>query len=96
MAVREPNVSGGAAQAFTMVVATLPMTKSIKIVAVDDSLGIILPDEILRLLDVKIGDELQITDTPNGILLSSDFTEAMESARKVMSENREVLRRLAE
>ena len=79
-----------------MVETRFPMNTLVKIVAVGESLGIILPEEVLRHLNVKTGDELRVTQTLDSILLSSDFTEEMASARKVMSENREVLRRLAE
>ena len=58
--------------------------------------GIILPQELLDRLHLKIGDELQLTETRDGIFLTSDFLRAMVSMRNVMHDNREVLRKLAE
>lgn len=70
-----------------------------KITTVGNSAGIVLPKEILAKLHLEKGDQLFITETPNGIELSPydrDFAEQMEAARHVMRKNRDVLRRLAE
>jgi hypothetical protein len=48
---------------------------------------------------VEKGDQLFVTETPDGIELTPyrpDFAEKMEIAKKIMRENRDVLRRLAE
>jgi len=58
-----------------------------------------LPREILARLRVKKGDLLYVIETPNGIELtpySPEFAKQMEAAEKVMREDRDVLRKLAE
>ncbi|MCU1324515.1 MAG: addiction module antidote [Acidobacteriaceae bacterium] len=75
------------------------MANTVKITTIGNSAGIILPKETLARLNIEKGDQLYVTDTPNGVELSvyrSDFAETIEAARKVMRENRDVLRRLAE
>jgi len=70
-----------------------------KIIAIGNSAGIVLPKEIMAKLHVEKGDQLYITETPNGIELSpydKEFAEEMESARRVMRKHRDVLRKLAE
>jgi len=70
-----------------------------KITAIGNSAGIVLPKEIMAKLHVEKGDQLYITETPNGIELSpydKEFAEEMESARRVMRKHRDVLRKLAE
>jgi putative addiction module antidote len=75
------------------------MAATVKITTIGNSTGIILSKEILAKLRVEKGDQLYITETPSGIELSAyrpDFAEKMEIAKKIMRENRDVLRRLAE
>jgi putative addiction module antidote len=75
------------------------MTATVKITTIGNSTGIILSKEILAKLRVEKGDQLYVTETPSGIELSEyrpDFAEKMEIAKKIMRENRDVLRRLAE
>lgn len=62
-------------------------------------MGIVLPREILERLRVEKGDTLFATETPNGIELRAydeDFAEQMAVAERVMREDRDVLRKLAE
>lgn len=75
------------------------MATAVKITAIGNSLGIVLPKELLTKLKAVKGDQLYVTETPNGIELSSyqpDFAEKIEIAKSIMLENRDVLRRLAE
>jgi putative addiction module antidote len=75
------------------------MASAVKITTIGNSVGIILPKEILAKLKVEKGDSLYLVDTPDGITLSpydQDFAEEMEAAKRVMKKNRDVLRRLAE
>ena len=75
------------------------MTNSLKITTVGNSAGIVLPREILERLRVKKGDTLYALETPNGIELTPydpEFVEQMEIAKRVMREDRDVLRKLAE
>jgi putative addiction module antidote len=75
------------------------MASAVKITTIGNSVGIILPKEVLSKLKVAKGDSLYLVDTPEGVTLSpydQDFAEEMEAAKRVMKENRDVLRRLAE
>jgi putative addiction module antidote len=75
------------------------MASAVKITTIGNSVGIILPKEVLAKLKVEKGDSLYLVDTPEGITLSpydQDFAEEMEAAKRVMKKNRDVLRRLAE
>lgn len=70
-----------------------------KITTVGNSAGIVLPKELLAKLHLEKGDQLYITETPNGIELTpydEEFARQMEAARYIMRKNRDVLRRLAE
>lgn len=74
------------------------MTK-LKITSIGNSAGIILPKELLEKLRVSKGDTLHVTETPTGVVLSA-FDEGidrqMEMAQRIMRENRNLLKKLAE
>jgi putative addiction module antidote len=77
----------------------IEMANTVRITTIGNSAGVILSKEIMSRLNVEKGDELYVTETPTGIELSpyrADFAETIEVARKIMRENRDVLRRLAE
>ena len=71
---------------------------TLKLKAVGNSTGVILPREILSKLHVEKGDSLFVVETPTGIELTPydpDFEHQMEAARKIMKRRRAVLRELA-
>ena len=73
--------------------------QSLKITTIGNSVGVILPKEILALLNVDKGDSLYVTRTPDGIALRAydeKFARDMEMARQIMREDRDVLRKLAQ
>lgn len=75
------------------------MATAVKITTIGNSVGIILPKEVLLKLKVMKGDSLYLSDTPEGIQLTpydQSFAEEMDAAKRVMKKNRDVLRRLAE
>jgi putative addiction module antidote len=75
------------------------MTAKLKITTVGNSVGIVLPKDILARLRVDKGDMLSVTETPDGIELrpyDEEFAQQMEIAEQVMREDRDVLRKLAE
>ena len=75
------------------------MPTSLKVTTVGNSAGVVLPKEILERLRISKGDRLYVLETPNGIELvpyDPDFAEQMETAERVMREDRAVLRKLAE
>jgi putative addiction module antidote len=72
---------------------------TLKVVAVGNSVGVILPKELAERLRVTKGDTLYATQTPDGIQLTPydpDFARQMELAERVMREDRDALRKLAE
>jgi putative addiction module antidote len=75
------------------------MATAVKITAIGNSVGIVLPKEILNRLHVEKGDSLYITDSPAGVLLSpynAAFARKLEAFEQVMRENRDILKKLAE
>jgi putative addiction module antidote len=75
------------------------MATTVKIIDIGNSQGVILPKETLARLNVRKGDTLFITESPDGIRLvpyDQEFATQMEAARTIMRENRDVLRKLAE
>jgi putative addiction module antidote len=75
------------------------MATTVKITTIGNSVGIVLPKEILARLHVEKGDSLYLVDTPDGIQLTpfdQNFADEMEAARRVMRKHRDVLRKLAE
>ncbi len=72
---------------------------SVKISSIGNSLGVILPKEVLAMLRVGKGDVLHITETPGGVQLvphDEQFEREMQVAEGVMREYRDVLKKLAE
>ena len=68
-------------------------------VKIGDADGIILPRSVLDRLNVVSGDSVYVTDVPGGVKISTrdaDFDEVMKHAERVMRENDNALRRLAE
>ena len=75
------------------------MATALKVIGIGNSTGVILPKETLARLNVRKGDTLYLTETPQGVRLvpyDEEFARQMEAAREVMRENRDVLQRLAE
>ena len=75
------------------------MNIKLKITTVGNSVGVVLPKELLARLRVEKGDELFVTETPDGIkLMAYDpmFEKQMAVAERIMRENRDVLRKLAD
>jgi len=75
------------------------MTRKLKLTAIGNSTGVILPKELLERLRVSRGDELLVLETPDGIKLTPydpEFAAQMEVAEKVMRKRRTLLRKLAE
>ncbi len=77
----------------------MSMTNTLKITAIGNSFGVILPKAILEKLRVSKGDSVLAIETSNGIELTTydeEVAEQMEIAERVMREDREVLRMLAQ
>ena len=75
------------------------MATAAKVIAIGNSVGIILPKEIQSRLKVQKGDVLSISETPYGAHLTpydEQFARKLESTRRVMHKYRDSLRKLAE
>jgi putative addiction module antidote len=71
----------------------------LKITAIGNSAGVILPKELLARLRLQKGDELFALETPDGIRLTAfdpELAAQMEVAEQVMREDRLVLHKLAQ
>ena len=74
------------------------MNKALKIKKIGNSAGIVLPKDVLARLRAEIGDELFISESPDGIRLTAtnpDLSEQMRIAEEIMREDRDILRELA-
>lgn len=70
----------------------------IKITTIGNSAGVVLPKDLLARLRLAKGDELFVSELPDGIKLSPfdpEFARQMEVAEKVMRKRRSLLRKLA-
>ncbi len=71
---------------------------ALKLTAIGNSVGVILPKELLAEMGVEKGDILYVTNTPGGVVLSPhdpEFEAQLEVARAIMKKRRAVLRELA-
>lgn len=71
---------------------------ALKLTQIGNSVGVILPKELLARLGVGKGDTIYAIDQPDGVRLTTadpDFEAQMEVARKVMKRRWNVLRELA-
>jgi putative addiction module antidote len=74
------------------------MTLELKVRRVGNSLGVVLPKEALNRLNVADGDQLYITEAPDGFRITAadpEFAKQMEVAEKGMKRYRNALRKLA-
>jgi putative addiction module antidote len=70
----------------------------LKLTAVGNSLGVVLPKEALARMKLAKGDTLYITETADGYRLTPynpEFEAQMSAARKIMKRRRAALRELA-
>lgn len=71
----------------------------LKLTAIGNSTGVILPKELLARLRVEKGDELYAAETADGIRLSvydPTLAAQMEVAEQVMRQRRTLLNKLAQ
>jgi putative addiction module antidote len=70
----------------------------LKLTSIGNSVGMILPREMLARLGLEKGDTLFVSETPDGFKASTsdpEFEAQVELARKLMKQWRNVLRELA-
>jgi putative addiction module antidote len=71
---------------------------ALKLTQIGNSVGVILPKEVLAKLKVEKGDTVYVTETPQGIALTPfdpSFEEQLEAGREFMREYRDTFRALA-
>jgi putative addiction module antidote len=71
---------------------------TLKITQVGNSLGLILPREIVERLGLAKGEDVSVVETAHGIEITPydpDFEKKLEAARKVSRKYRNALRELA-
>ena len=70
----------------------------LEIKKIGNSTGLILPKELLARLGLKQGDEVIVTETPEGLRMTrddADFEKAMTIVDDIMVEYRDTLKALA-
>jgi putative addiction module antidote len=71
---------------------------ALKLTQIGNSVGVILPKELLARLKLEKGDTVFWSEAANGVMLtpySAEFETQMTAARRVMKKRRDVLRELA-
>jgi putative addiction module antidote len=76
-----------------------PSMSALKITQIGNSMGVILPKEILAKMNLEKGDTVYLTEAANGGFTLSpyddEFERQMDAARRIMKKRRNVLRELA-
>jgi len=70
----------------------------LKVTKIGNSLGVVLPKELLANLKLDKGDVLWVSKSPAGYRITPydpEFGEQMEAARSIMKKRRNVLRELS-
>ena len=71
---------------------------ALKLRAIGNSVGVVLPKELLAKLNLTEGDTVQVVETPDGLLLtpvSPDVEEQLRLGRELMKRYRETFAALA-
>jgi putative addiction module antidote len=71
---------------------------TLKLRAIGNSVGVVLPKDLLTRLRLTEGDTVQVVETPDGFRVirhDPEFERQMEVAREVMRRRRAVLHELA-
>ncbi len=71
---------------------------TLKLTQIGNSVGVILPKELLARLKLEKGDALYLTESADGVRLTPhdpQFEAQMKAARQVMRSRRNALRELA-
>ncbi|MBS0386804.1 MAG: AbrB/MazE/SpoVT family DNA-binding domain-containing protein [Proteobacteria bacterium] len=96
---KNPGVSDTEQATFKADAPARSTGRTLKVRRVGNSLGVVLPKEVLAKLRVGEGDELTVTDTPDGVALTADDSETAELMRladDIMRKRRKVLKALAQ
>lgn len=69
----------------------------LKVTKIGNSMGVIMPRELIARLHLEKGDSLFISETPGGFLVTPhdpEFAEQMKAARELMRKRRNVVNEL--
>lgn len=81
-----------------MTASAKPKHGILKVTQIGNSLGVVLPREVLAELDIEKGDQLYLTRSPEGYRVTKadpEFERKMNLAREIMKKRHNVLRELA-
>ncbi len=96
--VKTPGVSEASAAPFRGEDAATKRAKTLKVRRIGNSLGVVLPKDMLESLGVAEGDQLGVSVTPDGLVLKpydERLQEQIDAARRAMHRYRNALRELA-
>jgi putative addiction module antidote len=71
---------------------------ALKLTQIGNSVGVILPKEVLAKLKVEKGDTVYVTESPNGVTLTPydpSIEDQLEQGREFMRQYRDTFRALA-
>ena len=71
---------------------------TLKLTQIGNSVGAVFPRELLNQLQLDKGDQLYVTETPDGLRITKhnpEFAQQMEAARQIMKNRRAALHELA-
>ena len=75
------------------------MTKPLKLIAIGNSTGVVLPKDVLSRLKISQGDQLYLSETPEGgyrlTAFDPEFARLMAMGEDIMREDRDILHVLA-
>jgi putative addiction module antidote len=92
------QATGVAESAEPFTPAPAAKARTLKVRRIGNSLGVVLPKEVLAKLGVGEGDSLNVSETPDGVALSafdSEVARQVEIGRGLMKRYRNALRELA-
>lgn len=75
------------------------MTKTLKLRRIGNSVGLVLPKDLLAALNAEEGDEVSVIETPGGLQLTksdTDFEAHMKEVEEIMARYPNTLRALAQ
>src|SRR5574344_1378811 len=81
-----------------VITCTRPAMHTLKLTQIGNSVGAVFPRELLNQLQLDKGDQLYVTETPDGLRITKhnpEFAQQMEAARQIMKNRRAVLHELA-
>lgn len=95
---RKPEGVSDAQAAGFQAEAPAKAGRTLKVRRIGNSLGVVLPKDVLAKLGVGEGAELTVSDTPDGVALSAfddEVARQVEIGRDLMKRYRNALRELA-